>query len=252
MNITTSQLWPNPSAQTPSVRISKEHDSGAFQMTLRSMEKDMWTGEESGVSDERRPPIQPSRSGPTQNHARAVPLTARAVSMTATNTSSEFVNAPAGRIPVFTANGYSSSPATSLDTDKSLRQVSKSAMSEVQTGFSEVTDDPILDPHSAPEPAAPMQGTQRVVTRTFAHTPAGAVLASSSADGAAAYRLNVVIEGSGISIALRIRGATSDDLAQLKEKALAEARRYGGRDVRLVVNGIDQITTSLRGASNGY
>jgi hypothetical protein len=251
MNITTSQFWPNPSAQASKPRMSTEHDSGAFQRTLRSMENDMWAGAESEIPNGSRPSVEQSRRSPVQTHARVILQGAPDALMTASSTSSEFVGTTADRTYIFTANGYSLRPATSLSARKSLTQASERNWPDVQAGFPEVVREPILDPRVAPEPAAPTRGTQRIVARALAYTPAAAP-ASSNADGATPYQLSVSVEGSGVSIALRLSRATSDDLAQLKQKALAEARRHGGRNVRLVVNGIDQITTSLRGASNGY
>jgi hypothetical protein len=70
--------------------------------------------------------------------------------------------------------------------------------------------------------------------------------------GAVPYRLNVTVDAGTVSIVVRINGAASEDLDTLKQKALAEARRHGMHEVRLVINGIAQTSNPLPGAPYGY
>ncbi|WP_155524166.1 hypothetical protein [Burkholderia sp. PAMC 28687] len=252
MNITTSQVWAAPTARASTAHISTKHDSGEFQTTLRSMEKDMWSGAESEIPGGHGSSVEQSRRSSAQTYSPAMSKGAPVASMTSSSTSNEFVDPSAGRIPVFITNGDSSTSATSFSAVKSLLETCRRTLPDAQANSLDNVHEPIFVPCAAPEPAAPTRDTRRIVARAPAYTPANLAPPSSNANSAAPYRLSVSVEGSGVSIALRIHGATPDDLARLKQKALTEARRHGGRDVRLVVNGVDQITTYLVGASNGY
>ncbi|WP_429409515.1 hypothetical protein [Paraburkholderia sp. GAS82] len=60
------------------------------------------------------------------------------------------------------------------------------------------------------------------------------------------------VEAGCIAIAARIDHASAVDVDTLKQKAFAEARRHGAREVRLVINGIEQTPIYFPGTPYGH
>jgi hypothetical protein len=245
MNIVTSSTWPDSPVQPTASRPSPDRESGAFQQTLRVMEKDMWPGAESGnTTGYRSPSTTAPRQGPARDHVHVTFDTANNT-RASTNAFDPCSKPPAGKLALLVVED-SSSPASSDTASRSPRQGPPARILECLAPYTHLVRAPVVEQCETRAPST------EAVAPAPARGSVNALTVPSNTDGAAPYRLNVIVEAGRVSIALRVDGMTPDDLDTLKQKALEQARRHGARDVRLVMNGVEQLPTLLPGSTHGH
>jgi hypothetical protein len=244
MNITASRAWSDVQGQTTFSDAPKDQDRGAFQQALRVMEKNLWNGLESASPAGKKPVTTgAARPNPARGQAHAIPGTASSmVSPPGANAPSVM---PAGRERVLTASEGQPAPARAIVANGPVQREAAGAEGEYLAPYAQVAraltagSDASRSPSGSANPPPQSAGSS---------TPA------KPADTANAipYRLNVSVDAGAVSIVMRIDGASSREIETLKQKALAEARRHGTHNVRLVINGIAQTSNLLPGTPYGY
>jgi hypothetical protein len=245
MNIVTSRASSELPADSTGPRQSAARESGAFDQTLRAMEKTLWAGAESGGANRNRSyPTESLRQSFPRNRANAT-LDAAGNTHASTSAIVQCIKLSTDGLSRFVVDD--SLPSGSPDI------VGKSAQQDPRGGISE---QPVTYPHvvgaSLPEQCGTHASSPATTLSAPGRSLAGAATASSNSAGTVPYRSNVVIDAGRVSITLRVDGATPDQLEMLKQKALQQARRHGARDVRLVLNGVDQTSTLLPGPTHAY
>ncbi|CAD6549096.1 hypothetical protein [Paraburkholderia metrosideri] len=252
MKVDSSSVGRDMGVSSDGARIASGRTRPAFEQVLRAMEKDMWPGAKAGrMTGDPLP-------GQTQPNAKK-----GVASVVALN-----ADASAGARNAFVASaGKLDAATTSLNAaPRSGSRLPPTSAAQHSGSGAQPDAEAVLTVFETPSPLTPSQSrtvsTESRVTHPpsaststprFMHSPVSPALMSLNADGTAApYRLTVMNGAGGVSVALRVSAARADELDTLTQRALDELDSHGARGVRLIVNGVEPVPTSLRGLPHAY
>ncbi|MBC8731557.1 hypothetical protein [Paraburkholderia sp. UCT2] len=254
MKLTVFPTWRNaPMSTASSPKPDARH--AAFDQVLRVMEKVMWPGAKAGAMSENPAPARQLRT-PAERYDHAPAFDARCC---ARDRSVDHASEPRGcasarsvRIDV-ESHARDTEPALPDHDGAHAEHVTRSPITVASSSFSasgSTVHDALSREQAVPYRAARITSSAAPIASRAANTESGA----SAGSAPAPYRLTVMTGEAGVSIALRINHAitNADEPDARAQRALDELRRAVPRAVRVVVNGVEHISTTSQGIAHGH
>ncbi|KGB98461.1 hypothetical protein [Burkholderia cepacia] len=236
-------LTVRPEQAAGSSASSNIHTSDSFHQLLRDMEKGMWDGARPGRMTGDTLPSTTRRVADIRNSQQANTPDGKPPAnpdVTRSNTTLCSDVTPPGRAPasrIATSSSFEPirrTPALALPPVVATTSVfltvpsSQHSRERVTASAEPRRDDSVFIP-SSPQPDS-----------------------VTVAGNGAPFRVTVMNGTYGPSVAIRLYGSSCDDIDALSEHALAELRRQGITDARIVVNGTALAQSASPGANHGH